>query len=149
MTVDINGTVVDGGKHPRFAGRFNPAGFPIHAAVHESRDDVHVAVHVHTTGLSAVSAHPRAFLPIDQNYYAIHPCPALPFRGLTTDLSYREEIASVLRAPNSSKSSETGAAPASLPSCLLLRNHGIVTLGKTVAEAFSRLFYAVRAADSQ
>jgi len=55
----------------------------------------------------------------------------------------------VLRAPNSSKSSETGAAPASLPSCLLLRNHGIVTLGKTVAEAFSRLFYAVRAADSQ
>ena len=41
------------------------------------------------------------------------------------------------------------AVAGTMPRTLLLRNHGVITLGATVAEAFTRLYYAVRAAETQ
>ena len=86
-------------RAPPQAGRFNPAGFPLHAAVHESGGSrAHVAAHVHRAALSAVAAHPDGFLPIDQSYYPLPPIATLPFTGFTCDLAYRAEVSAALSA---------------------------------------------------
>ena len=161
------------------AGRFNPAGFPLHAAVHESGGSrAHVAAHVHRAALSAVAAHPDGFLPIgflpiEQSYYPLPPIAMLPFTGFTCDLAYRAEVSAALSAAaaatttrgaadgaddgadgdgGNSAGGDGEAMPAvagTMPRTLLLRNHGVITLGATVAEAFTRLYYAVRAAEAQ
>ena len=118
VTVDINGTVLD---DPDGYG-INPAGFTIHSAIHSARHDVDCVLHTHTVAGVAVSCQEDGLLPLNQwamQFYervAYH-----DYESIALDLSERERlVADIADRP-----------------VLILRNHGLLTAGRTVAEAFS------------
>ncbi len=106
----------------------NPAGFVIHSAVHLGRDDAQCVMHTHTLAGMAVAAQQGGLLPLNQmamefdGRVAIH-----DYEGIADEdnLSERERIVRDL-----------GDKP-----CLILRHHGLLTVGRTVAEAFYWMYY--------
>lgn len=112
----------------------NPAGFTIHSAVHMARDDAHAVMHLHTPFGQAVSAHEEGLLPLTQTAMLIGGDLAFhDYEGVATDLEERERIVADLGARNA----------------MLLRNHGTLTVGETVGEAFIRLYFLERACEAQ
>jgi ribulose-5-phosphate 4-epimerase/fuculose-1-phosphate aldolase len=125
---------VDGNKIGDSPYRVNPAGFTIHSAVHMARHDAACVIHTHTPAGMAVSAVKDGLLPISQialQFYGrlgIH-----EYEGIALDLDERQRIIHDLGA-----------------FCgLILRNHGLLTVGRTVAEAFSLMFYLNLACEVQ
>jgi len=126
--------VVDAEGEPRQATSWpvNPAGFVIHSAVHMGREDAHCVMHTHTLAGMAVAAQQGGLLPLNQmmmefeGRVAIH-----DYEGVAADdnLSERERIVRDL-----------GDRP-----CLILRHHGLLTVGRTVAEAFYWMWYLEQA----
>ena len=106
----------------------NPAGFVIHSAVHRGRDNANCVMHTHTLAGMAVAAQQGGLLPLNQmmmefmGRVAIH-----DYEGVAADdnLSERERLVQDL-----------GDKPA-----MILRNHGLLTVGHTVAEAFYWMWY--------
>ena len=112
----------------------NPAGFTIHSAVHMARDDAQAVIHLHTPHGQAVSAHAEGLLPITQTAMLIRDEVAYhDYEGVAVDLDERERIIADL--------GDKGA--------MLLRNHGTLTLGETVGEAFVRMYFLERACQAQ
>lgn len=101
----------------------NPAGFVIHSAIHRARHDAACVMHTHTIAGMAVAAQAGGLLPLNQmsieflGEVGLH-----DYEGIAADdnLSERERILRDLGARH----------------CLILRNHGLLTVGATVAEAF-------------
>lgn len=106
----------------------NPAGFVIHSAVHGQRADAACVMHTHTLAGMAVAAQQGGLLPLNQmsiEFYdeiGIH-----DYEGIAADdnLSERERIVRDLGHRHA----------------LILRNHGLLTVGATVAEAFYWMYY--------
>lgn len=106
----------------------NPAGFVIHSAVHTGREDAACVMHTHTIAGMAVAAQEQALLPLNQisiefaGRVAIH-----EYEGIAADdnLSERQRLVRDLGDRN----------------CMILRNHGLLTVGRTVAEAFYYMYY--------
>ena len=106
----------------------NPAGFVIHSAVHRGRDNANCVMHTHTLAGMAVAAQQGGLLPLNQmmmefiGQVALH-----DYEGVAADdnLSERERLVQDL-----------GDKPA-----MILRNHGLLTVGHTVAEAFYWMWY--------
>jgi len=125
---------VDGAKIGDSPYRVNPAGFTIHSAVHMARHDAACVIHTHTRAGMAVSAVKNGLLPISQialQFYGrlgIH-----DYEGIALDLDERQRIIRDL-------SGFCG---------VILRNHGLLTVGRTVAEAFSLMFYLNLACEVQ
>lgn len=98
----------------------NPAGFTIHSAIYMHRPDVGCAVHLHTTAGMAVSAQAEGLLPISQhalrwyNRVAYH-----DYEGIALDHDERERLAADLGRHHT----------------MILRNHGMLTVGRDVPEA--------------
>lgn len=106
----------------------NPAGFVIHSAVHMGRADAKCVLHTHTLEGMVVAAQTEGLLPIHQSITELHGRVARhAFEGLAADdnLSERERLVRDL-----------GNKP-----CLILENHGLLTVGRTVAEAFYWMWY--------
>ena len=99
----------------------NPAGFVIHSAVHEARDDVQCVLHTHTRAGVAVSAQAGGILPISQQSTFV--LAALGYHDYQ-GVAFRPEEKPSLQA-------DLG-----LNTFLMLRNHGLLTVGKTIADAF-------------
>ena len=101
--------------------RANKAGFVIHSAVHMAREDAACVFHTHTLAGMAVSAQEGGLLPVhmySHNFYgrlSYH-----DFEGPSMRLGERERLVQSLGNNNS----------------LILRNHGLLTAGRTIAEAF-------------
>ncbi len=122
--------LVDADGEPRqpTAWPVNPAGFVIHSAVHRGRDNANCVMHTHTLAGMAVAAQTGGLLPLNQmmmefiGRVAIH-----DYEGVADDdnLSERERLVQDL-----------GDKPA-----MILRNHGLLTVGHTVAEAFYWMWY--------
>ncbi|MDR6955341.1 ribulose-5-phosphate 4-epimerase/fuculose-1-phosphate aldolase [Ancylobacter sp. 3268] len=122
--------VVDADGEPAQATAWpvNPAGFVIHSAVHRERHDAACVMHTHTLAGMTVAAQQGGLLPLNQmsiEFYdevGIH-----DYEGIAADdnLSERERLVRDLG---------TGHA-------LILRNHGLLTVGATVAEAFYWMYY--------
>ncbi|MCY4239545.1 MAG: class II aldolase/adducin family protein [Rhodospirillaceae bacterium] len=112
----------------------NQAGFTIHSAVHEARDDARCVMHLHTMDGTAVSTDDRGLLPLNQtsllirNQIAWH-----EYEGVAVDLDERPRLQNDLGDRN----------------YMLLWNHGTLTCGKTVAEAFQRMYFLERACSMQ
>lgn len=125
---------VEGNKIEQTPYRVNPAGFTIHSAIHMSRPDAHWVMHTHTRAGVAVSCLEDGLLPLNQialQFYgrlAYH-----DFEGIALDHSERERIVA-----------DFGNQPG-----LVLRNHGLVTVGRTAAEMFNNMFYLNRACEIQ
>ena len=129
VKIDVDGNKVGESPYP-----VNPAGFTIHSALHMSRDDAHCVVHLHTVQGQAVSAQPEGLLPITQTALQVHDDVAYhDFEGIAEDLDERERIVADIQ-----------------DKCLLiLRNHGTLTVGETVADAWLRMYMLERACEAQ
>ena len=112
----------------------NAAGFVIHSAVHAARPDVRCVMHTHTAAGMAVSTHPEGLLPITQHAMRFHNrIGRHSYEGIAIDLAERERLANDLGAHNA----------------MILENHGLLTCGATVAEAFGTMYYLERACQAQ
>jgi ribulose-5-phosphate 4-epimerase/fuculose-1-phosphate aldolase len=120
VKIDLDGNLVEPSEYS-----FNPAGFVIHSAIHEHREDAHCIMHTHTRAGMAVAALECGLLPVSMNGMSFHGNLAYhDFEGSMLLLEEREKLAGDL-----------GSADA-----LILRNHGLLSVGRTIAEAFLYLY---------
>ena len=123
VKIDKDGKVVD---DPTGLGA-NYAGFVIHGCVHEARPEVNCVIHTHTRAGVAVSAQKCGLLPISQHSLRLYGMLTYhDYEGIALELDERPRLARDL-------------GPAS--KAMVLRNHGLLTLGDTVAEAFGLMYY--------
>jgi ribulose-5-phosphate 4-epimerase/fuculose-1-phosphate aldolase len=104
----------------------NPAGFVIHSAVHAAREDITCVLHTHTRAGVAVSAQKNGVLPISQQSTFI--LASLAYHDYE-GVAFREDEKPRLQA-------DMGEA-----NFLMLRNHGLLTVGKSVADAFLGMYF--------
>jgi len=129
VRIDLEGRAVEPGSPPT-----NPAGFTIHSAVHSAREDAQCVMHVHTIAGTAVSCQQEGLLPLTQNAMLFGDDVAYhDYEGVALSLDERERL----------------IADLGTKSVLILRNHGLLTVGRTVAEAFTRLYFLQRACEMQ
>lgn len=130
VKVTLDGDVVD---DPLGQG-INRAGYVIHSAVHRARADVGCVIHTHTRAGIAVAAQEQGLLPLSQH--------AMRFWG---NLAYHEYEGLALELEEQQRlTRDLGAHKA-----MILRNHGLLTCGASVAEAFDLMYYLERACDIQ
>ena len=126
--------VVDAEGEPRqrTAWPVNPAGFVIHSAVHMGRADAHCVMHTHTLAGMAVAAQHGKLLPLNQMMMEFEGRVALhDYEGVAADDNLSERDRLVL---------DLGDRP-----CMILRHHGLLTVGASVAEAFYWMYYLEQA----
>jgi len=132
VRIDFEGNVVeDSDKSSRDV---NAAGFTIHSAIHMARPDLMCVVHTHSSAGIAVSAMREGLLPLSQhamkfyNRLAYH-----GYEGVALDL---EERARLVRDLGDHKA-------------MILRNHGLLVGGTSIAEAFHQIYMLERACAAQ
>jgi ribulose-5-phosphate 4-epimerase/fuculose-1-phosphate aldolase len=129
IKVDMDGNILS--ETNRF---INPAGFTIHSAILKERPDVNCAIHTHTEGGTAVATQKDGLLPITQ--HALHVLAHTGYAdygGIETEPGERDRISAAIGDHN----------------VLMLRNHGIVSAGASVGEAFVWMYRAERACRMQ
>jgi len=125
VKIDVEGQPVVPTTHP-----VNPAGFIIHSA----REDAHAVMHLHTPHGQAVSAMAEGLLPHTQTaMIAQHDVAYHEYEGIATYLEERERLVEDMGTKNA----------------MILRNHGTLTVGETVAQCFLRLYFLERACEAQ
>jgi ribulose-5-phosphate 4-epimerase/fuculose-1-phosphate aldolase len=117
---------LDGSKVMESPYDINPAGFTIHSAIHAARDDANCVLHVHSVNGIAVSAQREGLLPLSQHSIYVLP-----------SLAYHDYEGIALNA------GEKPRLVRDLGDCrfLMLRNHGLLTIGSSVAEAFVGMYF--------
>jgi ribulose-5-phosphate 4-epimerase/fuculose-1-phosphate aldolase len=121
VKIDYDGNIVEPSPHP-----VNHAGFVIHSAIHAARPDVNCVLHTHTRAGVAVSCLKEGLLSLNQfsaPYYkrvAYH-----DYEGVATNLDERQRLVRDLGEKQ----------------VMVLRNHGLLTAGRTVPEAFELMYY--------
>ena len=129
VKIDLDGKTVM--ETPYF---INPAGFTIHSAVHAAREDAICVVHLHTDYGIAVSAQQNGLLPISQQaMFALSSLAYHDYEGLALNEAEKPRLVQDLGTSNN----------------LILRNHGLLTVGGSVAEAFLSMFILERACKIQ
>ncbi|WP_205651114.1 class II aldolase/adducin family protein [Tsuneonella mangrovi] len=129
VKIDVEGQPVLPTAHP-----VNPAGFTIHSALHMNCEDAYSVMHLHTPAGQAVSAMADGLLPHTQtSMIAGSDIAYHEYEGIATDLEERERLIEDMGDKH----------------VMILRNHGTLTIGKTVAECFLRLYFLERACDAQ
>ncbi|HMG54810.1 MAG TPA: class II aldolase/adducin family protein [Kofleriaceae bacterium] len=111
-----------------------PAGFVIHSAIHAARSDAHCVLHTHTLAGVAVSALEAGLLPISQQATIVLPSLGYhDYEGLALTDDEKPRLVADLGAG----------------SYLILRNHGLLTVGSSVANAFLAMYLLQRACEIQ
>ncbi len=119
VKMDFDGNVVGDPK------RFNRAGFNIHSGVYLARPDVNCVMHTHTRAGIAVSIAERGLLPISQHsLVVIH------------DLAYHD-----YGGPGTLEEREVVGQSCAKANNIIMRNHGLLTLGESIPSAFKRMYY--------
>ncbi|MDX2143821.1 MAG: class II aldolase/adducin family protein [Rhodospirillaceae bacterium] len=112
----------------------NPGGFVIHGAVHEARADAHCVIHLHTVASVAVSCQKDGLLPLQQGALMLAADMAYhDYEGVALDTAERGRLVAHLGQSNH----------------MLLRNHGLLTVGASVGAAFMRAYSLHRACEIQ
>ena len=107
---------LDGNLPGDQTGMYNKAGFTIHSAIHSARPEIGSVVHLHTKASTAVSAQKQGLLPISQQALGFYDNLAYhDYEGIAFDLTERERLAHDLGDKYA----------------MLLRNHGLLTCGRT------------------
>ncbi len=129
VLIDAEGTPVEADAAP-----INLAGFVIHGAIHAAREDAHCIIHTHTLAGCAVAAQRDGLQPINQIALEFHGRVAYhDYEGISYDLEERERLVRNL-----------GDKPV-----MIMRNHGLLTVGTTVSQAFQRMYYLEKACQIQ
>ena len=125
IKLDIDGNILS-----ETSRSINPAGYTIHSAIHIGRKDAGCVMHTHTSAGLGVATQKNGLLPLTQMALAVIANTGYhDYEGPAFDLEERERLISDLQNLN----------------ILILRNHGLLTVGKTVAEAFMWMYRAERA----
>ncbi len=112
----------------------NPAGFVIHSAVHMALPEAMCVMHTHTPAGTGVATQKQGLLPLTQHALTVIAGTAYhDYEGIATDLGERERLVRDLGDNN----------------LLILRNHGLLTVGGSVGEAFVWMYRAERACRMQ
>lgn len=129
VKVDLDGVIVS--DTPYF---INPAGFTIHSAVHAARPEVACVMHLHTDAGVGVSAQAEGLLPLGQNALIVLPQLAHhDYEGIALNLDERARLVANLGDR----------------SLMLLRNHGTLSAGRTVAQAWLGMYFLEKACAQQ
>jgi ribulose-5-phosphate 4-epimerase/fuculose-1-phosphate aldolase len=129
VKVDLDGEKVSDSPYP-----INPAGFVIHSAVHEARPDVGCVLHTHTKAGVAVSAQVEGLLPISQvSLFAYATLAYHDYEGIALNDEEKPRLVADL-----------GDGKA-----LILRNHGLLTTGSTIPDAFLMMYVLETACQTQ
>ena len=133
ITIDLDGNIIDPGS-ARSDEDTNVTGFIIHSAIHAARPDVHCVMHSHCNAGLVVSVLEEGLLPMIQDAMPIYGRVAYhDYEGLSADKEDRGSLAANLGNRNA----------------MILRNHGLLTCGATVGEAFMTMYYLERACNVQ
>lgn len=125
---------VDGNKLKNSDPNVNPAGFTVHSAIHTHRHDAVCVMHTHTMAGMAVAALEEGLQPLNQTNMAFYERVAYyDYEGIPLDLEVRARIVAALGDRN----------------CMIMRNHGLLTVGRSVAEAFFYMYYLNQACEIQ
>jgi len=123
VKVDLDGNQLTSSDYS-----INPAGFTIHSAIHEVREDAGCVLHLHTLDGTAVSSS------LDQTaQFVTHDLAYHDYEGGALDHDERPRLQRDLGSKNH----------------MLLRNHGTLTVGRSVASAFERMYHLERACSMQ
>ncbi|XP_051734447.1 alpha-adducin isoform X16 [Ctenopharyngodon idella] len=131
VKINLQGEIVDRGSTNLGV---NQAGFTLHSAIYAARPDVKCIVHIHTPAGAAVSAMKCGLLPISPEALALGEVAYHDYHGILVD-----EEENVLIQKNLGPKSKV----------LILRNHGLVSVGETVEEAFYYIHNLVTACEIQ
>lgn len=119
VKMDFDGNVVGD------PARFNMAGFNIHSGVYMARPDVNCVMHTHTRAGIAVGASKRGLLPISQHSLVV-----------LNDLAYHD-----YGGPGTLEEREVVGQSCATANNIIMRNHGLLTMGNTIPAAFKRMYY--------
>jgi ribulose-5-phosphate 4-epimerase/fuculose-1-phosphate aldolase len=120
LKIDTAGNKIDDSPFP-----VNPAGFVIHSAIHGARHDAQCVLHTHTLNGIAVSAQKSGVLPLSQQSIFV-----------LSSLAYHDYEGVALRDDEKPRLvKDLGRS-----NFLMLRNHGLLTLAPTIADAFVNMY---------
>ena len=120
VKVDLAGRKVMDSPHD-----VNPAGFTIHSAVHAAREDAGCVLHVHSINGIAVSAQREGLLPLSQHsIFVLNSLAYHDYEGVALNADEKPRLVRDLSDKR----------------FLILRNHGLLTVGPTVADAFVAMY---------
>lgn len=129
VRVDLRGTKTLESPYP-----INPAGYTIHSAIHEAREDAGCVLHLHTMAGVAVSCQKAGLLPISQQASIVVQSLAYhDYEGIALNPDEKVRLQANLGRSHH----------------LILRNHGLLAIGSTVADAFLAMFTLQRACEIQ
>ncbi len=129
VKIDLDGEKVEPSPY-----EVNQAGFVIHSAIHAAREDALCVLHTHSEAATAVSALAEGLAPISQfamryqGHTGVH-----DYEGVALETEERARLIADIGPHN----------------VLLLRNHGVLTVGRTIPEAFILMYYFEKAARVQ
>jgi ribulose-5-phosphate 4-epimerase/fuculose-1-phosphate aldolase len=130
VKIDVEGNIIQ----PACPFDINPAGFTIHSAVHIARPEDQCAIHLHHPDAIAVASAKQGLLPYSQYAaFALASMSYHEYEGLAVD---HEEIKRL--------QDDLGSA-----NFMLLRNHGALTMGETIGDAFMHMYDLLRACEIQ
>ena len=122
LEIDLDGNIING------EGEINQTGYVIHGAIHKNRKDIHCVMHTHSRAGLAVSCFKEGLKPMIQdsaifyNRISYH-----EWEGMSTDSEECDRLSKSLGLNN----------------VMILRNHGLLTCGESIAEAFMLMYLAL------
>lgn len=120
VKVDLHGNVVLDSPYP-----INPAGFTIHSAIHAAREDAQCVLHIHSINGVAVSAQKNGLLPLSQqSLFALASVGYHDYEGVALNEAEKPRLVADLGEKTA----------------LILRNHGLLTCGPSIADAFLAMY---------
>ncbi|HET9530766.1 MAG TPA: class II aldolase/adducin family protein [Blastocatellia bacterium] len=129
VKVDLDGNIVMDSPY-----QINPAGFTIHSAIHAAREDALCVMHLHTVAGVAVSAQKNGLLSISQqSLFSLASIGYHDYEGLALNEDEKPRLVDDLGDKNN----------------LILRNHGLLTVGDSPAEAFLAMYTLQRSCEIQ
>ena len=129
IAIDIHGKRRDGSSQ-----QVNQAGFVIHSAIHQARDDAHCVMHIHTTAGCAISCKEHGLR--NDNFYSamlFDDVSYHDYEGVTTGIAEQPRLVASLGKKNH----------------MILRNHGLLAVGPDIPSTFMRLWVMQRACEIQ
>lgn len=133
VTIALDGTEIDNPAGADTGYGVNQAGYVIHGAIHEARPDVSCVIHTHSRAGMAVSAMACGLLPITQTAMRFADIAYHDYEGPAVDLAERRRLVTDLGEGNA----------------MILRNHGLLVAGPSVAQAFNTLYWLEMACRAQ
>lgn len=129
ITVDVEGNILSDSDYP-----VNKAGFVVHSAIHRARPEAGCVMHLHTNDGVAVSALEEGLLPLNQTAMIVRRNLSFhDYEGVAVEMEERERLVEHLGRNH----------------IMMLRNHGTLSVGRTVAEAYTSMYSLEKACTFQ